>query len=121
MGARVVGLLAARAPRLDRALRKITRKGGGLVLLDGSLMRTRRRTGADNRKYCSSKRACHGLLVVALTDDRGRPGRAFPSPAVKEADRGDTVTYHATLSTNSAPSGCTYSLWSSGTSAPTEP
>ena len=37
----VVGLLAARAPRLDRALRKIARKGGGVVLLDGSLIRTR--------------------------------------------------------------------------------
>jgi hypothetical protein len=31
----VVGLLAARAPRLDRALKKIARKGGGVVLLDG--------------------------------------------------------------------------------------
>ncbi|MEE1797237.1 hypothetical protein PUR57_00755, partial [Streptomyces sp. JV176] len=41
----VVGLLAARAPRLDRALKKITRSGGGIVLLDGSLIRTRRRTG----------------------------------------------------------------------------
>ncbi|GLP68855.1 hypothetical protein TUSST3_54780 [Streptomyces sp. TUS-ST3] len=28
----VVGLLAARAPRLDRALQKIARKGGGVVL-----------------------------------------------------------------------------------------
>ncbi|WP_310591799.1 hypothetical protein [Streptomyces resistomycificus] len=28
----VVGLLAARAPRLDRALKKIARKGGGVVL-----------------------------------------------------------------------------------------
>jgi hypothetical protein len=45
----VVGLLAARAPRLDRALKKITRMGGGIVLLDGSVIRTRpepeRRTG----------------------------------------------------------------------------
>ncbi len=41
----VVGLLAARAPRLDRALKKITRSGGGMVLPDGSLIRTRRRRG----------------------------------------------------------------------------
>ncbi|WP_149829039.1 transposase family protein [Streptomyces tailanensis] len=79
----VVGLLAARAPRLDRALKKIARKGGGVVLLDGTLIRTRRRTGKDNRKNYSGKSKCHGLLVIALTDDRGqllwvsaaRPGR----------------------------------------------
>ncbi|MFF6880380.1 hypothetical protein ACFY9S_34510 [Streptomyces sp. NPDC012474] len=51
----VIGLLAARAPRLDRALKGIARMGGGIVLLDGSVVRT-----------------CHGLLVIALTDDRGR-------------------------------------------------
>ncbi|MCX4428887.1 transposase [Streptomyces mirabilis] len=68
----VVGLLAARAPRLDRALNKIARKGGGIVLLDGTLIRTRRRTGAENRKNYSGKNKCHGLLVIALTDDRGR-------------------------------------------------
>ncbi|GAB2994795.1 IS5/IS1182 family transposase [Streptomyces pseudoechinosporeus] len=68
----VVDLLAARAPRLDRALKKIARKGGGIVLLDGTLIRTRRRTGAENRKNYSGKNTCHGLLVIALTDDRGR-------------------------------------------------
>ncbi|MFJ8636441.1 transposase family protein [Streptomyces sp. NPDC093568] len=68
----VVGLLAARAPRLDHALRKIARKGGGVVLLDGSLIRTRRRTGTENRKNYSGKHKCHGLLMIALTDDRGR-------------------------------------------------
>nr|WSS66851.1 transposase [Streptomyces sp. NBC_01175] len=68
----VVGLLAARAPRLDRALKKITRSGGAIVLLDGSLIRTRRRTGTANRKNYSGKSKCHGLLVIALTDDRGR-------------------------------------------------
>lgn len=68
----VVGLLAARAPRLERALKKIAREGGGIVLLDGTLIRTRRRTGADNRKNYSGKSKCHGLLVIALTDDRGR-------------------------------------------------
>ncbi|MEU6256954.1 transposase family protein [Streptomyces sp. NPDC047043] len=68
----VVGLLAARAPRLDRALKKIARMGGGIVLLDGSAIRTRRRTGKENRKNYSGKNKCHGLLVIALTDDRGR-------------------------------------------------
>nr|WSY56605.1 transposase [Streptomyces sp. NBC_00886] len=68
----VIGLLAARAPRLDRALKKIARMGGGIVLLDGSVVRTRRRTGKENRKNYSGKNKCHGLLVIALTDDRGR-------------------------------------------------
>ena len=68
----VVGLLAARAPRLDRALKKIARTGGGVVLLDGTLIRTRRRTGTENRKNYSGKHKCHGLLVIALTDDKGR-------------------------------------------------
>ncbi|MFJ9710864.1 transposase family protein [Streptomyces sp. NPDC101234] len=68
----VVGLLAARTPRLQRALKKIARTGGGVVLLDGTLIRTRRRTGTANRKNYSGKHKCHGLLVIALTDDRGR-------------------------------------------------
>ncbi|MFF4508127.1 transposase family protein [Streptomyces sp. NPDC001401] len=68
----VVGLLTARVPRLNRALKKIAREGGGIVLMDGSLIRTRRRTGKDNRKNYSGKSKCHGLLVIALTDDRGR-------------------------------------------------
>ncbi|WSU48118.1 transposase [Streptomyces sp. NBC_01092] len=68
----VVGLLAARAPRLDRALKKIAHKDGGVVLLDGTLIRTRRRTGKENRKNYSGKSKCHGLLVIALTDGRGR-------------------------------------------------
>ncbi|MEV6957201.1 transposase family protein, partial [Streptomyces sp. NPDC051183] len=36
------------------------------------MIRTRRRTGAENRKNYSGKNKCHGLLVIALTDDRGR-------------------------------------------------
>ncbi|MFP8886767.1 transposase family protein [Streptomyces mangrovi] len=47
-------------------------------------MRTRRRTGADNRRNYSGKHKAHGLLFLALTDDRGqllwlsaaRPGRS---------------------------------------------
>ena len=94
----VVGLLAARAPRLDRALKKIARKGGGVVLLDGSVIRTRRRTGTENRKNYSGKNKCHGLLVIALTDDRGRllwvsaarPGRTSEITACRH----DKLTAH---------------------------
>ncbi|WTN41940.1 transposase family protein [Streptomyces sp. NBC_00631] len=38
--------------------------------LDGTLIRTRRPTGTANRK--NYKHKCHGLLVIALIDDRGR-------------------------------------------------
>ncbi|MFZ4151564.1 transposase family protein [Streptomyces pseudogriseolus] len=67
-----VGLLAAHAPRPGAGLKKIARTGGGVVLLDGSAIRTRRRIGKENRRNCSGKNKCHGLLVIALTDDRGR-------------------------------------------------
>ncbi len=53
-------------------LKKIARKGGGVVLMDGSLTHTRRRTGTENRKDYSGKSECHGLLVIARTDERGR-------------------------------------------------
>ncbi|WP_142215348.1 transposase family protein [Streptomyces sp. SLBN-118] len=80
----VIGLLAARAPRLDRALKKIARKGGVVVLLDGTLVRTRRRTGDENRPNYSGKHKVHGLLFLALTDEHGnlvwisaaKPGRS---------------------------------------------
>jgi hypothetical protein len=67
----VLDLLAARASRLDRALNKIARRGGAVVLLDGTLVRTRRRTGADNRKDYSGKHKAHGLLFLALSDEKG--------------------------------------------------
>ena len=41
----IIGLLAARAPRLDRALAKIKNNSGEAVLLDGTLIPTRRRSG----------------------------------------------------------------------------
>ncbi|WP_189304653.1 transposase family protein [Streptomyces cinerochromogenes] len=67
----VIELLSARAPRLDRALKEIARKGGVVVLLDGTLVRTRRRTGDKNRPNYSGKHKAHGLLFLALTDETG--------------------------------------------------
>lgn len=55
----------------DRALKKIAKRGVVVVLLDGTLVRTRRRTGTENRKNYSGKHKAHGLLFLALTDDRG--------------------------------------------------
>lgn len=68
----VVALLAAKAPRLDRTLRKIARRGGEVVLIDGTLIPTRRRTGKDNRPNYSGKHKRHGLHFLALTDENGR-------------------------------------------------
>ncbi|MEU7366494.1 hypothetical protein AB0B92_13010 [Streptomyces hygroscopicus] len=55
----VIALLAAKAPRLDRALKKVARGGGEVVLLDGALIRTRRHTGKSNRKNYSGKHKSH--------------------------------------------------------------
>jgi hypothetical protein len=67
----IIGLLAARAPRLDRALARINREGGEAVLLDGTLIPARRRSGTANRKNYNGKHKKHGLLFLALTDERG--------------------------------------------------
>lgn len=68
----MIGLLAAKAPRLERVLAKIAREGGSVVLLDGSLIPTQRRTGLPMRRRWSAKHKRHGLLVIALTDVKGR-------------------------------------------------
>ncbi len=67
----IIGLLAARAPRLDRALAAIKKQGGEAVLVDGTLIPTRRRTGTANRKNYNGKHKKHGLLFLALTDQAG--------------------------------------------------
>ncbi|UQA91136.1 transposase family protein [Streptomyces halobius] len=89
----MIDLLSARAPRLDRALKKIAHRGGVVVLLDGTLIRTRRRTGKDDRKNYSGKHKAHGLLFLALTDERGnliwvsaaKPGRSSEITAARHA------------------------------------
>jgi hypothetical protein len=58
----VVGLLAARAPRLDRALKKIARKGGGVVLPVFVL----RRLGAGLVQLVVLSWACVGRLRSGL-------------------------------------------------------
>ena len=68
----VISLLAARAQRLDRALSRLVAGGGAVVLVDGTLIRTRRRTGRANRANYSGKHKQHGLVVLAVTDEVGR-------------------------------------------------
>ena len=41
------------------------------MLLDGTLIPTRRRTGTANRKNYNGKHKKHGLLFLALTDEAG--------------------------------------------------
>ncbi|MEV0784713.1 transposase family protein [Streptomyces sp. NPDC050423] len=94
----VLRLPAARAPRLDRACKKIAKKGRVVVLLDGTLIRTRRRTGTENRKNYSGKHKSHGLLFLTLTDEKGnliwissaRPGRSSEITTARH----DKITAH---------------------------
>jgi len=68
----VITLLARRAPRLPRVLRRLAAHGQVAVLADGTLIRTRRRTGKNNRRHYSGKHKHHGLSVLGLTDETGR-------------------------------------------------
>ncbi|MFD3533386.1 transposase family protein [Streptomyces sp. NPDC058664] len=87
----LIGLLAAQAPRLDRALKKVSKQGSELVLIDGTLIRTRRRTGKADRRNYSGKHRSHGLHFLALTDENGRliwisaarPGRTHDNTAAR--------------------------------------
>ncbi|MEW1913174.1 transposase family protein [Kitasatospora sp. NPDC085895] len=87
----MIDLLAARAPRLDRALRKTAARGGEVMLIDGTLIPTQRRTGKANRPNYSGKHRRHGLHFLALTDERGRliwisaarPGRTHDATAAR--------------------------------------
>ena len=88
----IIGLLAARAPRLDRALAKITAQGSEVVLLDGTLIATRRRSGTANRKNYNGKHKKHGLLFLALTDENGN--LIWISPARRGAASEITAARH---------------------------
>jgi hypothetical protein len=88
----IIGLLAARAPRLDRALARIKKDGGEAVLLDGTLIPTRRRTGTANRRNYNGKHKKHGLLFLALTDENGN--LAWISPAHRGAASEITAARH---------------------------
>ncbi|MFD8008320.1 transposase family protein [Streptomyces mirabilis] len=87
----LIGLLAAQAPRLDRALMKVAKQGGEVVLIDGTLIRTQRRTGRADRRNYSGKHRSHGLHFLALTDENGRliwisaarPGRTHDNTAAR--------------------------------------
>ncbi|MFF0170909.1 transposase family protein [Streptomyces prasinus] len=87
----LITLLAAQAPRLDRALKKFTKRGGEVVLIDGTLIPTQRRTRKADRRNYSGKHRSHGLHFLALTDEKGhltwisaaRPGRTHDITAAR--------------------------------------
>lgn len=87
----LITLLAAQAPRLSRALKKVTKQGREVVLIDGTLIPTQRRTGKADRRNYSGKHHHHGLHFLALTDERGRliwisaarPGRTHDNIAAR--------------------------------------
>lgn len=87
----LIALLAAQAPRLDRVLKKVAKRGGEVVLIDGTLIPTQRRTGKADRRNYSGKHHHHGLHFLALTDEKGRliwisaarPGRTHDITAAR--------------------------------------
>ncbi|MFF6918579.1 transposase family protein [Streptomyces sp. NPDC012466] len=62
-----------------------------MVLIDGTLIRTQRRTGKADRRNYSGKHRSHGLHFLALTDEKGRliwisaarPGRTHDNTAAR--------------------------------------
>lgn len=98
----IIALLAARAPRLDRVLTKLAKAGGEVVLLDGSLVRTERRSGAENRKNFSGKHKVHGLLFLGFTDTAGnllwisaaKPGKTSEITAARHNKIVDKLRAH---------------------------
>lgn len=67
----VLTVLAAQAPRLPRALAAAARAGHQYVLLDATLIRTRRRNKRRKRQDFNGKHRHHGLLFTALVDPAG--------------------------------------------------
>lgn len=86
----VVRHLAARAARLQRAL-KTARTRSEHVLLDGTLIRSTRRHGRTGKRTYNGKHHTHGLHFSILTDPIGnliwiskaRPGRTHDATAAR--------------------------------------
>lgn len=87
----VLTVLAGQAPRLPRALAAAVRAGHQYVLLDATLIRTRRRNKTRKRQDFNGKHRCHGLLFTALVDPAGnllwisaaKPGRTNDATAAR--------------------------------------
>ena len=64
-----VSLLAARAPRLRKAVRDAARAGHAYVVLDGTLIPINR--VAADRPFCSGKHKRHGMNLQVIAGPRG--------------------------------------------------
>jgi hypothetical protein len=73
-----VDLLAAAAPTLDQAMRRI--RGLAFVILDGTLIAIDRLRGAKDRPHYSGKHKRHGVNIQVIADAHGR--LAWLSPAL---------------------------------------
>ncbi|MFF1510796.1 transposase family protein [Streptomyces sp. NPDC058326] len=72
--------------------------GGEVVLIDGTLPPTLRRTGKDNKRNYSGKHRRHGLHFLALTDEKGRliwisAARAGATHDITAARRDDILSH----------------------------
>jgi hypothetical protein len=76
----IIGLLAAKAPRLDRALKKIAKRGGEVVLIDGTLIPTQRRTGGPEGEPAGTS---HSPPDAGAVGAAGRLDRAPIQAAVR--------------------------------------
>lgn len=65
-----VALLAARAPKLRRAVRDAKRAGFPFVVLDGTLVKTDR--VAADRPFYSGKHRCHGMNLQVIAGPGGQ-------------------------------------------------
>ncbi|MFD8001711.1 hypothetical protein [Streptomyces mirabilis] len=72
----IIGLLAAKTSRPDRALKKIAKRGSEVVLIDGTLIPTQRRTDAANGRAPVEHSFAHLKSWRILTKLRTDPARA---------------------------------------------
>jgi hypothetical protein len=88
----VIRLLAAKAAHLDPALNKIAARGGQVVLIDGTPIPTRRRTGPHNRTNYPGKHR----TATPLAGQRRRP-RALPRHSARPNQRHPPRVPHCRL------------------------
>ncbi|MDQ7906584.1 transposase family protein [Phytohabitans sp. ZYX-F-186] len=99
-------VLAAQAPRLPRALAAAVRAGHEYVLLDATLIRTRRRNGRRKRADFNGKHRHHGLLFTALVDPVGNLLWISAAKAGRTNDATAARHQHITAALRQAGLGC---------------
>lgn len=85
-----VDLLAAHAPTLAEAMERIGRLA--YAILDGTLIRTDRLSGEQDRRHYAGKHRCHGVNAQVIADAAGR--LAWISPALPGSTHDLTAARH---------------------------